>query len=256
MAVMQPLRALRAVKPAEAGGTPPLSAERVALAEAIAAHVDLQARRAATSVAIGTASEAIWNARSRVDAAPELMERAKANYAQHLADAARGVPGMPPQTLREARNAATDAQDDLDVAKATRDALQAEMERLDGLAYRFKENVEKAALAVVGTEAASLAQTMAAELMRLQQEMHAAGQALLWLTGTAKVLPVIEQHGGNYGRVADDATRQAIRRLHNPPAGWDTSLPRMWSDAAESWRAAFAALQVDATAPLPLVPTP
>ena len=257
MAVLQPLRALRAVKPAEAGGTPPPTPERAALADAIAAHVDLQAQRAATSVATQTASETIWDARRRVDAAPELVERAKANVAQHLADVARGTAGMPPQTIREARNAVTDAQDDLDVAEASRDALRAEMERLDGQAYFIKDAVEKAALAVIAAEMADATRTLAADLVRLQGEMYATGQVLVWLTRTAKALPVGETPGGTFGRVADDTIRHAINRLQTPPAQWDGHMPATaMGDAAEPWRAALAALQADATAPLPVVPAP
>ncbi len=255
MAVMLPLRALRAVKPAEAGGTPPLSAERVALADAIAAQVDLAARRAATSAAIGPASEAIWAAHSRVDAAPKLIERAKANCAQHLADVARGVGGTPPQTIREARNALTDAQDDLDVARATRDALEAELKRLDSRDYFVKNAVEEAARAVISAEAADTAKAMAAELTRLQHQVYTTGLALEWLTTSGRALPAIERHGGMFGRVADDTIRNTIQCLHEPPVAWDRRVHGM-SDGAAPWVAAFAALQVDATAPLPLVPAP
>ena len=255
MAVMQPLRALRAVKPAGSGGTPPLSAERVALADAIAAHVDLQARQAATSAAIRTATEATWDARRRLDAAPELVERAKVNVAQHLADMARGVGGTPPQTIREARDAVRDAEDDLDVAKASHDALQAEMGRLDERAYFVKSAVEVAARAVISAEAADTARAMAAELTRLQHQVYTTGLALEWLTTTGRALPVIERHGGMFGRVVDDAIRDTVQCLHEPPVAWGRRVHGM-SDGAAPWVAAFAALQLDATAPLPLVPAP
>ena len=248
---MSVVTALRA-KPARAGDTLPPSPERAALAAAIAVHVDLQARRAATSAAMQTADSAIWDARRRLDAAPELVERAKANAAQHLADVARGVPGMPPQSIREARNAVTDAENDLDAAKAARDALRAQMEELDGHAYLVKGAVERAALAVIGAEAADAARAMAADLVRLQREMLATGQAVEWLIRTAKALPIGEKPGGMFGRAVDDATRYAISRLHTNPDSWDTSRPRTMGDGAAPWVAAFAALQVDATAPLPL----
>ena len=254
MAVLQPLRALRAVKPAEAGGTPPLSPERVALSDAIAAHVDLQARRAAASTAIQTADEAIWDARRRLDAAPELVERAKANVAQHLADVARGVGGIPPQTIREARNAVTDAEDDLDAAKAARDALRAQMEELDGRAYHVKGAVERAARAVMGSEAAETARAMAADLVRLQHAVYATGHALEWLVGTAKALPVGETPGGMFGRAVDDTVRHALVHMHEAPNRWNLFTPSM-ADGSAPWQAALAALQVDATAPLPPVPT-
>ena len=251
MAQLQPLRALRAVKAADASGIPPLSAERVALAEAIAAHVDHQTQRAATSAAISTASDAIWDARRRVDAAPELMERAKANVAQHLVDTARGVAGAPPQTIRDARNAVTDAEDDLDAAKASRDALQAEMERLDGKAYFRKAAVEKAARAVLHAEAEATACALAAELHRMQQAMVALGDTVEWLAG-AGAFTVVEQHGGSYGRPDDEAVRMTLNRLHSPPSSWKGLAQ---PEAAVRWAAALAALQVDATAPLPVGPT-
>ncbi len=256
MALPQPLRALRAVKPAEAGGTPPLSPERSALADAIAAHVDLQAQRTGTAAAIGVAGEAIWDARRRLDAAPELVERAKANVAQHLADVARGVAGMPPQTIREARNAVQDAQDDLDAAEASRDALRAAMERLDKQAYFVLDAVKKAALAVIGAEATATAQMLSAHLVQLQRDMLVTGRALEWLVGTAKALPVGETPGSMFGKAVDDATRYAIIRLNSHPDDWNSLKPLMAGDGAEPWRTAFAALQADATAPLPVVPAP
>ena len=254
MAVMQSLRPLRAVRSASAGGAPPLSPERVALAEAIAAHVDHQAQRAATSAAISTASDTVWNARRRLDAAPELIERAKANVAQHMADTARGVAGTPPQSLREARNAVADAEDDLDAAKAAQDALRVQMEELDGRAYHFQNAVGRAARAVLHAEAEATACALAAELRRMQQEMIALGDTVEWLAG-AGAFTVVEQHGGSYGKPADEAIRTVLNRLQSAPRSW-TGLAIAQPSAAALWTAAFAALQADATAPLPLVPTP
>ncbi|MGI4941745.1 MAG: hypothetical protein ACRYHQ_14490 [Janthinobacterium lividum] len=247
---MQPLRALRAVRSASAGGALPPSPERVALAEAIAAHVDHQAQRAATSAAISTASDTVWNARRRLDAAPELIERAKANVAQHMADTARGVAGTPPQTIREARNAVADAEDDLDAAKAAQDALRVQMEELDGRAYHFQNAVGRAARAVLHAEAEATAYALAAELRRMQQEMVALGDAVEWLA-SAGAFSVVEQHGGSYGKPADEAIRRAISRMQTPPHGW-TGLAIEQPSAAAVWTAAFAALQIDPMAPLPL----
>lgn len=254
MALPQPLRTLRAVKPAEAGGIPPLSPERSALADAIAAQVDHQAQRAATSTAISTASAALREAWRRLDAAPELVARAKANVAQHLVDVARGVPGMPPQTIREARNAVTDAEDDLNVAKASREALEAELERLDGRTYLFKAAVEKAARAVLHAEAEATACALAAELAAMQRAMVALGETVEWLAG-AGAFTVSERSGGSYGRPDDEAIRMALYRLHSPMHSWN-GLALAQPSAAAGWIAAFAALQVDATAPLPVVPAP
>jgi hypothetical protein len=250
-AAISPLRKLVA----KAGGTPPLPPERVALGLAISAHVELQAERAATAASMQIASENVWAARTRLDAAPELLEQAKVNTANYLAGIPRGETRTPPQTIREARDAAVDAQDDLDAAKVAKDALNERMERLDLQAYKLKDAMEKAAFAVIGAEAADRARAMAADLMRLQQEMYSTGQALAWLTATAKVLPVIEQHGGNFGKVADDAIRRAIGRLEIRPAEWDThNRPQTLGDASAPWRAALAALQADPAAPLPVVP--
>lgn len=252
MAVMQPLRALRAARQAEAGAPPPMSPERVALGLAISAHVALQAERTASEAAMQIASQSVRDAYRRLDAAPELLEQARTNAANYLAGIPLGETRTPPQTIREARDAAVDARDDLDAAKVAEDALRERVEQLDHEACELKRAVEKAALAVISAEMAGPTLAMAADLMRLQQEMLATGQALEWLTRTATTLPVVETHGGNFGRVADDAIRRAISRLHVPPSGWDNQPPRTMGDATEPWRAALAALQADPAAPLPL----
>ena len=69
---------LRRPAKAESGG---LSPERTALAAAIAKVTELRAQILATHKALETAQPLVWAASDALDAAPELVERAKANAA-------------------------------------------------------------------------------------------------------------------------------------------------------------------------------
>lgn len=252
MAIPQPLRALRAVKPAEAGGTPPLSAERTALAEAIAYATELRAQLLATHSAYDTARPVVWAAVEVLDAAPELVERAKANAAIYLQQQARGLAPEPPQTIREARNLVADAQDALDAARAAVTALEAERDRLQGRLPYAEDAVRKAARAVLHAEAGGAACALVAELAAMQHAMAALGDTVEWLAG-AGAFTVIDRPGGHYGKPEDDAVREAIGRTHSPPSTWKGIVRTRPDPVTAGWAAAFAMLQLDATAPLPVV---
>lgn len=254
MPLPQPLKALRAVRLAEAGGTPPLSAERTALAEAIANVTELRAQFDGTTTAIGPAESVLWAAVEGLDAAPELVERAKANAAIYLQQQARGLAPELPQTIREARNQVADAQDAVDAARAAVTALKAETDRIKGRLPWAEEVVRCTARAVVHVEAGATAFALAAELAAAQRIVVALGDTVEWLAG-AGAFTMIEQHGGNYGRPADDTVRMTLTRLQSSPHSWNALAPAQPS-ATAGWVAAFAALQLDATAPLPVVATP
>lgn len=252
MALPQPLRALRAVRSAEAGGTPPISAERAALAEAIARLTEMRAQLDATATAIDTARPAVWEAMRVVDAAPELVETAKANAAIYLQQQARGLAPERPQTIREARNAVADAQDTLDTARAAVAALEAEMDRIRGRLPLAEEAVRRTARAVLHVEAEATACALAAELAAAQRALVILGDTVEWLAG-AGAFTTTEQHGSRYGLPEDDVIRMTLTRLQTPPRAWNGLA--LAQPAAAVWIAAFAALQADATASLPVVTT-
>ena len=226
--------------------------ERAALAAAIAEVTELRTKLAATETAIGTAHPAVWAAVEALDAAPELVERAKANAATFLQERARGLAPVPPQTIREARNLVADAEDALDAARAAVTALEAELDSIKGHLPTAEETVRRAARAVLHAEAEATACALAGELAAMQHAMFALGSTVEWLAG-AGAYTVIEKHGGHYGRPEDEAVRTALHRLHTPPGVWN-GLAHAQPEAVAGWIAAFAALQVDATAPLPVVP--
>lgn len=231
---------------------PGLSPERTALAEAIASVTELRAQLDATHKALDTAQPVVWAANDALDAAPELVERAKANAAIYLQQQARGLAPEPPQTIREARNLVADAQDALDAARAAVTALQAERASLQSRLPMAEEAVRRAARRVLHAEAEASACAMAAELATMQRAMVALGNTVEWLAG-AGAFAVVEQHGGSYGKPADEVIRMALYRLQSPPYSWN-GLALAQPGATAGWVAAFAALQADATAPLPVVP--
>ncbi|MGI4945164.1 MAG: hypothetical protein ACRYHQ_32150, partial [Janthinobacterium lividum] len=241
-------------KPAENLVAPPApaqSAERAALAVAIASHAELQARCNAAYKARDTADRAIWAARECLDAAPELIERAKANAAKALVDGALGVASPTSQSIREARNVLQDAEDELEAAEASRAALRTEEDSLGRAMLWSQSKVQIAAEAVVRAEAANAAQALAAEVVRLQDEMLRQGQALEWLASRG-ALPVVEEHGSLHGQVRDPGVRIAIERMMAAPFRWNLEDVDA-RPGADAWRAALVALQFDAMAPLPVV---
>ncbi len=232
-----------------------LSPERTALADAIVYVTELRAQLLATHTAIDTAQPAVWAAIEALDAAPEVVERAKANAAIYLQEQARGLSPVPPQTIREARNLVADAQDALDAARAAMTALEAERASLQSRMPMAEEAVRRAARRVLHAEAETFACALAAELAEMQRAMVALGDTVEWLAG-AGAFAVVERPGGSYGRPEDEAIRMALSRLHTPPETW-RGLARARPDPiAAGWVAAYAALQADATAPLPVVPAP
>ena len=249
---MSVVTALR--RPAKAGDVPSLSAERAVLAAAITNLAELRAKQDATESAIGTAQPLVWEAFNALDAAPELVERAKANAATFLQEQARGLSPVPPQTIREARNLVADAEDALEAARAAVTALETERDSLKARVPMAEDAVRRAARAVLHAEAEGRACALAAELAAMQRAMDALGDTVEWLAG-AGAFSVVERVGGSYGRPEDDAIRLALDRLHSPPNSW-RGLARTQPCPAAEWAAAFAALQLDATAPLPLVPAP
>jgi hypothetical protein len=115
-----------AMKRAPETPTPLPSAERAALAAAIAKAAGADARKAALAKAITTADEGVRAARLAVAAADQGIEVAKVNAARHLTDTALGTAGVAPLSIREARAAAIEAADHLEACVAARDALNSE----------------------------------------------------------------------------------------------------------------------------------
>ena len=226
---------------------PTLSPERTALAAAIEKHAAYLAECDAASRAEGLAEDVVYRARRAVDAARPAVEQAQAEAGRYLVAKAQGTAGEAPRTIRQARDALTDAEDTLEAAIAARDAVKAEVARLT--TSWTDTAVTRAAKAVLQAERHAAARAVAAEVIRLQHDLVRVGQVLAFLV-EAQAFPVIDAVGSNHGKPADEDVRDALWRCqHSPPLTWHELMQQ--SDGAAEWRAAVAALKTDATAPLP-----
>jgi hypothetical protein len=224
-----------------------LTPERAALAAAIETWKARSAEIAAAQAAV-TAADAVWRAsrQTRVDAAAAI-EPAKAATAEHAIAAAMGIAGEAPITIKAARAALTEAEDNEESAKAALDALTSRLAEITR--YSFAEgNVKAAAAAVIA--AAPETAALVAKVERLQRELVAAGDALLWLSG-AGALNTARIEVTPYRTELPPAAIVATR-LQSPPASWTDPLKEIPPGAGRGpWLAAMAALQTDAAAGLP-----
>jgi hypothetical protein len=228
--------------------TPFASPERAQLAHAIARAADATARRAALGQAAQTANSDVLRAISAAEAAEAVLAEAQGNTARYMVDKALGTAGAAPMTISQARAAAIRAQDHLEECRATRAALKSELDAGDnGLAAML---VSDAAVAVLRSETRERAVALAAEVAALQQKLVERGSALTWLAKEG-VFPMAN------GRPADDATRSTVWRLEVSPSQWEMGSTVRNAHAfavptgANALEAAFAALKLDATTPLP-----
>ncbi len=226
-----------------------VSPERTALAAAIDAHGAHLAQRDGARRAEGLADEAVARARRAFTIAEDEAEHAQSNTAQFLIRQAMGVAGDPPRTLRQAQDAVADARSELDAAKAALEAIRVEVKRLDTSWTEGK--VRDAAKAVMRAECSTAAMAVGAEVVRLQTALVQAGQVLAFFV-KANAVPTIGAIGSMHGQAEDKLIQTAMHRmLNSPPLTWDEIMQQR--DTAAPWRAALAALETDANAPLPSV---
>jgi hypothetical protein len=234
-------------KASEPTPTPFPSAERAALAHAIAAAADAGARRSALEQASKAANSAVLAAIASAEAAEAALEEAGPLAVKHVVDKALDNAGAAPLTIGQARAAVIQAQDALEEARATRAALKSELDRADtGLSALL---VQDAARAVIRSEMQQRAVALAARVAEMQRQLVVTGSALEWLAG-ADVFPK------KNGKPADDAIRHAVWRMGSTPGQWVmTTTPQEKPFAqpvgAIAWQAAFEALKRDPTTPLP-----
>jgi hypothetical protein len=205
--------------------TPFASAERAALAHAIAAAKDRAARRAEIEQAFQSARTAAWAATNVVDAAVEA-EAGKARMYRRSPD---------PDVVTDA------AKRDVELTRAALQAQKSELDAEKDLYDPSTSNIAAAALAVVRAEQAGPAVALAARLERMEREMFEVGSVVSWLVGR--------------GVISDDASR---RFEGVAPGGWGSRIGYCppfatfpLSTGAQALEAAFEALARDASAPLP-----
>ena len=212
-----------------------LSAERAALAAAVAGLAEHNARLAATSSALATVQERVYAARRRHEAAEAAVAKAKADAVTHLVDVAAGRAGEAPTTVRDAKRAAEDAADDLETLRAASTALDAELAGLrDSGTFR-----ERAACRrrrgdrrhTRGGRARRAGRVAATRVSRRRS-------ALAWLF-SEEAMPA----------ALAGTARSALGRIAVDPRTWRFAeqVP-----GAAPWKAVFAALLADPSAPAAL----
>ena len=226
------------------------SPERQALAEAIKAkHADDE-RLAALRKAHQDAERRLFRQRDAVEAATAALAKSKQDQAAHLVAQASGRSEPAPVTIRAARVALTDAEDEVTACEAARATLK---EQLDDAAQRpdsAATRVRRAALDVIRVEGAAAAHALVADVERLQGELIRRGAALEWLATEPQTFELSERIGIDYREVVDLRIRATLDRVRR--------LPRVWSDLGpdqtagrQAWVDALAALEADASAALP-----
>lgn len=222
-----------------------MSPERSALAAAIIAHNEHLAARAAAVNAEAPAVAALKAARGAVRDAETAVAAAPDARTRYLMAKAHGTTETPPASAREAAEALSDAEAELAAAEAALEALRADAQ---GAYSPTDRRLQEAVRAVILAEAGSAAAAVVAEVDRLQRELVRQGQLLTFLVDQ-QAFPVSNEIGSTYGKPADRTVRDTLYRLQWAPMSW-TEICRQ-QDGAADWRSALAALQADATAPLP-----
>ena len=235
------------------------SSERVALAEAIREKNGADERLASLRKAHQTAESAVFRLRAEVEVAEVALEQAKAAAAEHMVALASGSAGEAPISIRSARAALLDVQDDLAAAQAARESLKGQLDDASQRPNSVANRVRAAALAVIRMEGKAAAEALVAEVERLQQQLIRRGEALRWLAREVGTFPLAERPEVPYGVLrngvvhdtfVDPRVETVLHRIENLSRGWsnlgpDQQLGRaLWSDTV-------AALMADASAPLP-----
>jgi hypothetical protein len=216
------------------------SAARADLAIAIAAR-----RAAAEALSrLEGANTGLWSAWSdataAVQSAKDGVDQAAALATSYLIAKAVGDAGAAPVTVKAARQALTDAEDALEAARNARDGLTQQVEDATRDLALARRRVSDAALQVL-REAPGL-DHLVAEVTRLQRELADKGAALAWLIGKGGVSVQDVQAKRSPAALAHD-------RYWVPPSSWKALL--QGQPGPQPWMAALAALEQDATAPLP-----
>ncbi len=225
-----------------------VSPQRQALADAIAAREAERARIAAVNAAVAGSEESMGNLQQRVVDLRFRLDEMKLSAVNEAVRAAAEGRKVEAPSMRDVMVDLADAEAALDVANETRARLRKEAEKI--LPASIDKRVQAAALAVLQVEARGHAEALAAEIVRMHRAAFLQVRAVQWLVGR-HVLPVIQEPGFSFGRAADNGLRSALMVLGNVTLSADGIRRDTDPDGATEWKAALAALEHDATAPLP-----
>jgi hypothetical protein len=203
-----------------------LSPERQTLADEIAALATAKAELAAIEAALwfdGSASQAVSRAEAALAAAEADLDVAKALVVSNLV--AAGTGGTPPEphalSVRAARAAVVDAQDDLESARIARAMLADRVEPArNRVTWEETMGLRSAAEAVIRAEMLPHSAAIFAEYAEVQSRAKSAASRLNFLMG----IKAIDRPDG-------------IQNIHG--------------DAAQRWEDCLTSLMLDATTPLP-----
>jgi chromosome segregation ATPase len=204
------------------GDAPPRSPEREQLAEAIARRDTATKHLKRIQAAHERASNTIYDLKDRVDKVIATLDEAKAGEGSYLAAVALGEADAALSPVKTAAANVEQANDLLDTARRTRDALETEIKAVEReLMFADMATDERIADAVRTDPA----------VRQLVADFEAASKT--------------------YAELRQAMT--AVRREWLPDASrsWDSI--RNWPEmpTAVAWKAALAALREDADAPLP-----
>ncbi len=134
------------------------AAPRDQLAAAIKDHAATLALQKRVAEALEHASETVYACRPSVEAAETQLAEAQANTSRRLAAVALGEPvGI---STQDATDALTKAQNDLSVARATREALGARHQRTNAALAACQQKVDDAVRDVIGASVPSIAELL------------------------------------------------------------------------------------------------
>lgn len=228
------------------------STERAALAAAIAERDRVRAEQHAA--AANASWEASIPARHRLEAAEAAFEAAKRGRTLRMVDSILGRPNDGRLTLEAAASELADAKADYEAMVSARAIFQGISDDKDYVVLAADRAVRDATKAVIAAEAKPHAGKLAERLLRLQDELAAVADELDWLR-PREVLPV-QEFGSMAGYYVDDRVRGALgrvkiqRNLYNDSQNWFELI--RGRAPSEKWDAALAALERDASAPLPV----
>ena len=222
--------------------TPPpakLSPEREALAAAIKAVADVDADSNAAFRAMRDLDNQVAGARRVLEDAQEKMATAQAAHATHLADTAMGKTLPPPLSLKEARAAVLEAEDNITALKEAQSALSQRVRDLrEKQSLPFTRMALDAAIAAVIKSEVN-AEALCTDIQKLQDELIEKRLVYCFLRGLRA------------GIVNDEMNKRwALPAVDCPVPGYQDPA---WSRPPPAWHSAYSELRLDAATRLPKV---
>jgi hypothetical protein len=236
------------LRPPTAAAPPPQSPARQKLAAAIDNLTELQSRIAALEEAHQRTYRAVNEAHAAHEAAVAGIDAALHAASDHAVAAILhpDTAGQPPVSVAAARATAQAAADALATAEQVRDKLRAEAKTLpDALPLREMAR-DDAARQVLREEGGPAIAALFARIDAAYREVLDCGLALIALQ---RLDVVIDRGPDAYPRAMEFCSV-----FRNGFAEWIMSSTPAASPTAAAWRAAYEALRLDATAPVPVLP--